>query len=184
MLPIFSTISMRRFFHKTCSKGGFSLVEVVLYVGLFTALSLMSMTSLFQTVKAFNNLRISRDIDDSSVKIMERLTRDIKSSTAVDLAKSTFGSTPGRLTLSTVNASGTPLIVEYYVATSSLRIKENGVDVGPLMSGKTSIEALVFRYINTGNTLGIKTELYISSTRSSLRDADNFYNTSLIRGSY
>lgn len=165
-------------------RKGFSLVEVVLYVGLFATLSAISMTSLFQTVKAFNNLRISRDIDDSSVKIMERLTRDIKNATAVDLANSTFGTTPGRLTLSTVNASGTPLMVEYFVTNSSLHIKENNVDVGPLMSEKTNIDALVFYYINTGNTLGIKTELHISSARSSVRDADHFYNTSLIRGSY
>lgn len=163
---------------------GFSLIEVLLYVSLFTGISVMSMSSLFQTIKAFNNLRISRDINDSSVKIMERITRDIKGSTAINFASSTFGSSPGRLTLTTVSASGTPLAVEYFVSGSMLRVKENGVDVGTLMSSKTKVDALVFRYINTGATVGVKTELHLSSSRGVVSDIDHFYNTSILRGTY
>ena len=165
-------------------RKGFTLIEVLLYVGLFTMLSVMSMGALFQTIKAFNDLRISRDINDSSVKIMERLTRDIKSATSVDIANSTFGSSPGRLTLSTVNASGTAMTVEYFVTGSSLHIKENGVDVGSLMSSKTLLDALVFYYINTGATVGIKTELHLSSSRGVVTDIDHFYDTCILRGTY
>jgi type II secretory pathway component PulJ len=165
-------------------KRGFSLIEVTLYVSLFSVLSILTMNALFQTIKAFNDLRISRDINDSSVTIMERLTRDIKSATAVDLTNSTFGATPGRLTLSTVNASGTPVTVEYYVASSLLRIKENGVEKGSLMSAKTQVDGLVFYYISTGSTIGVKTELHLKSSRGTVSDVDHFYNTSLLRGSY
>ena len=165
-------------------KQGFSLIEVLLYVGLFTMLSVMSMSALFQSIKAFNDLRISRDINDSSVKVMERLTRDIKSATAVDLANSTFGSSPGRLTLSTVNASGTLMTVEYYVTGSSLHVKENGVDNGSLMSSKTTISALVFYYINTGSTIGVKIDLHLSSSRGVVSDIDHFYDTIELRGTY
>ncbi len=168
---------------------GFTLVEMVLYVALFTLLSTMSMTALFQTVRAFNDLRISRDIDDSAVKIIERLTRDIKSSVDVDLINSSFASSPGRLTLHTVSASGTPLTVEYYVENSTLKIRETGADnivrdMGALMSSHTNIDALVFYYITSGPTRGIKTELHLSSTRGRTGDVDYFYDTSLLRGSY
>jgi type II secretory pathway pseudopilin PulG len=169
--------------NKNRSKG-FSLLEVVVYVSLFSTLSGVAMSSLFATIKSFNELRISRDINDSSVTIMERLTRDIKSATAIDFANSTFAANPGRLTLNTRNASGTALTVEYYVATSTLRIKENGVDVGSLMSAKTKIDGLVFYQINLGNTVGVKTELHLTSVRGSVSDVDHFYNTSVLRGSY
>ena len=165
-------------------KKGFSLIEVLLYVGLFTMLSVMSMSALFQTIKAFNDLRISRDINDSSVRVMERLTRDIKSATAVDIANSTFSSSPGRLTLSTVNASGTLMTVEYYVTGSSIHIKENGVDKGSLMSSKTTVNAVVFYYINTGATLGIKIDLHLSSSRGVVSAIDHFYDTIELRGTY
>ena len=164
--------------------NGFTLVETVLYVALFITLSIMAMNALFQTIKAFNDLRISRDINDSSVTIMERLTRDIKSANGIDMANSTFGTSPGRLTLHTMNASGTPLTVEYYIASSTLRIRENGVDKGSLMSASTRVDNLVFRYITTGVTEAVKTELHIYSSRGTVNDVDHFYNTSVLRGSY
>ena len=163
---------------------GFTLIEIMLYVSLFTFVSSLSMNALIQTIRAFNDLRISRDINDSSVKIMERMTRDIKSATAVDLLNSTFGASPGRLTLTTVNASGTPTTVEYYISNSILLYKENGVAKGSLMSARTKIDALVFYYINTGATVAIKTELHVSSARGTVSDADHFYDTSILRGTY
>jgi type II secretory pathway pseudopilin PulG len=172
---------MRRQFSK---QHGFTLVEVVVYVGLFVVISIMAMNALFQTVKAFNNLRISRDINDSSVTIMERLTRDIKSAVSVDSANSVFNATPGRLTLNTMNASGTPMVIEYYVSSSTLYIKENGVEVGSIMSAGTKVDGLVFRHLITGSTVAIKTELHIYSSRGTVNDTDHFYNTSVLRGSY
>lgn len=165
-------------------KRGISLIEAVIYVSMFAALMLVSMTSLFSTMKAFSALRISRDINDSSVTIMERLTRDLKSATAVNLTQSTFGANPGRLTLSTVNASGTSMAIEYYVTGNSLHIKENGVDKGSLTSTKTKIDGLVFYYINTGSTVSIKTELHLTASRGPHSSTEHFYNTSLLRGSY
>lgn len=166
------------------SKRGISLIEAVIYVSMFAALMLVSMTSLYSTMKAFSSLRISRDINDSSVTIMERLTRDLKSAAAVDLAQSTFGANPGRLTLVTVNASGTAMTVEYYVTGQALHIKEGGVDKGSLTSAKTKIDGLVFYYINTGSTISIKTELHLTASRGPLSSTEHFYNTSLLRGTY
>lgn len=166
------------------SSKGFSILEVVLYVGLFSMLSVIAVNSMMQTVNAFNHLRSSRDMNDSAVKVMERLTRDIKSSTSVDLANSTFNASPGRLTLNTVNASGTPMVVEYYVTGNALHIKENGVDEGSLISSRTEIEGLVFYYISTGQTVGVKINLRLRPSRGQVVDENYFYNTIILRGTY
>lgn len=163
---------------------GLSLIEVVLYVGLFSMVSIIAINSMMQTVNAFNNLRSSRDMNDSAVKVMERLTRDIKSSTLVDLTNSTFNADPGRLTLNTVNASGTPMTVEYYVTANTLHIRENGVDKGSLISSRTEVEALVFNYINTGHTVGIKITLRLRPAHRIAVDDNYFYNTIILRGTY
>ena len=177
-------INMHPFFTRRNQQKGFSLLEVVLYVALFTVLSGVVMNSIFQIMNSFSALRIARDINDSSVKVMERLTRDIKGATSIDQVNSIFNADPGRLTLNVVNASGTATTVEYVVINGALHVKENGVDQGSLMSAKTSIEGLVFRYINTGSTLGIKTELHLQSSRGSVSDDEHFYNTSVMRGTY
>src|SRR4051812_29721607 len=114
------------------SQFGFSLIEAIVYISLFIALSLTSIISLLDTVRAFNHLHITRDINDTAVLITERLTHDIKSSTAVDISNSTFDATPGRLTLTAVDTSGTSMTIEYFVQDELLHVKENGVDQGAL----------------------------------------------------
>ena len=166
------------------TQSGFSLLEMVVYIALFSTLSLTVTNSMIQTVRGFNYLRASRDVDTASVLIMERLTLDIKNATSVDVGNSTFGATPGRLTLNVTNASGTPMTVEYYVLSNNLRIKEAGVDVGSLMSSAARIESLKFFSINTGGTSGVKIELQLKSTRGVATANDNFYNTAMLRGTY
>lgn len=161
-----------------------SLIEAVFYVSMFAILLLVAIGSLSSTMRAFSSLRISRDINDSSVTVMERLTRDLKSTSAIDLAQSTFGSNPGRLTLVTVNASGTVMTVEYVVVDGALHVKEDGVDKGSLTSAKTKIDGLIFYYINPVSTVSIKTELHITASRGLLSSTEHFYNTSLLRGTY
>lgn len=173
-----------RSFRTLLSRKGFSLVEVVLYVGLFSMLSVVAINAMMQTVTSFNYLRSSRDMNDSAVKVMERLTRDIKSATSVDLVNSTFNANPGRLTLNTVNASGTPMVVEYYVSGNTLRIKEDTIDKGSLISSRTQIDGLVFYYINTGHTVGIKINLRLRPSRGDTIDENYFYDTIILRGTY
>lgn len=166
------------------TQSGFSLLETVVYIALFSTLSLTIANSMIQTVRGFNYLRASRDIDTASVVIMERLTANIKNATSTDVSNSTFGATPGRLTLNVTNASGTPMTVEYYVLSNNLRIKEAGVDVGSLMSSAARIQSLIFYSIDTGGTSGIKIELQLQSTRGVVTANDNFYNTVMLRGTY
>ncbi len=173
-------------FHK---RQGFSMIEVVLYVSLFSLMSVLTLEALFLTVTAFTNLRISRDINDSSVKIMERLTRDIKSATAIDMANSVFGADPGTLTLSTVNASGTPLTVQYVMVGNALHLKEGTsvatlVDKGSLLSSKTSVSGVLYKRIDVGSTVAVKIDLHITASRGSVIDTDHFYNTVILRGTY
>jgi hypothetical protein len=169
----------RNFFQK-----GISLVETVFYVAGFSIIGVITMQSIVSTSKAFADLRISRDINDSAVSIMERMTRDIRNATSIDQANSTFGVNPGRLTIATVSATGTPITVEYVVVGSQLHIRQNGVDQGSLLSLKSQVSSLVFYFLNTGRTTGVKIELNVSSSRGAVADTDRFYDTIMLRGSY
>lgn len=165
-------------------RGGFTIIEITVYVGLFSLLSVIIINTMWSTIRISNELRVSRDINDSAVVVMERLTRDIRNATQIDLAYSAFATSPGRLTLQTVTASGTAMTIEYFVASSTLRIKENGIDKGSLLSTRSQIDGLVFYYISRGATTAIKTELHIKSVRGASTNLDHFYNTTILRGTY
>ena len=163
---------------------GFTMVELVVYIGMFALISVVLVNSLMSTIRISNELRAARDINDSAVSVMERLTRDLRGGTQIDLVNSSFGANPGRLTFQTLSASGTAMTVEYYVSTSTLLVKENGVVRGSLLSSRTKIDGLVFYYVSSGATTGVKTELHLRSVRGGISDVDHFYNTTILRGTY
>lgn len=163
---------------------GISLIEVVIYVGLFSLLSVFTIDALFQTARSFSSIRIARDINDSSAKIIERMVHDIRGATSVDVVNSTFDANPGRLTLNTVSASGTPKTVEYFLSGNALHIRENGVDMGSLLSSRTSISGVLFHYINSGTTVAIKIDLFVTAMRGELSATEHFYDTIILRGTY
>lgn len=182
---------MHKLFSTT--RSGFSLLEVVIYVTLFSLVSTMTLNIMFQTVSAFNNLRISRDINDSSVKIMERLTRDIKSATSVNQANSTFNTSPGMLTLETIDKDGGVLWVQYILDGDALHLREAdslanlalpGSDKGSLLSSQTSVSGVLFNYISAGSAEAVKIDLHITASRGKISDTDHFYDTVIARGTY
>jgi hypothetical protein len=176
--------------HRTPHHLGFSLIEVLLYISLFTVISGFTLETLFQTIKSFTNLRISRDINDSATKIMERMTRDIKSATGVQMAYSTFNdSQHAKLTLDTVSASGTPLTVQYIMIGNALHLEEGPsvgalVDRGSLLSSQTSVAGVLFSYVSVGATVAVKIDLHVTASRGSISDTDHFYDTIVLRGTY
>ena len=160
------------------------MVELTVYIGLFALISVVLVNSLMSAIRISNELRAQRDINDTAVAVMERITRDLRGGNQIDLVNSSFGVNPGRLTFQTVSASGTAMTVEYYVASSTLYVKENGVSKGSLLSARTKIDGIVFYYVSNGATIGVKTELHLESTRGAISDIDHFYNTTILRGTY
>jgi hypothetical protein len=173
-----------RYYVRFLGKKGFSMLEIVVYVSLFTVISGITLTGMVQMAKSFNDLRSARDIDDSALQILSRLTRDIKSTDMVNFTQSDFSTDPGKLTLLTMTASGTPMKITYQVVDGKLHVIENLVDKGSLNSQYTNIDGLVFTYINTPKSHGIKIALQISSTQDKAHTVQNFYSTALLRGSY
>lgn len=174
---------MKHKFYRSIQKG-FTILELVVYIALLSMVLIALLQSMSMTMRAFSNLRISRDINDSAIKAMERMTRDIKNASSVNMTESTFGAEPSRLTINTYDTSGNPLLVEYFATSSSLHVREDGVDMGALLSAKTELEALVFYYVSTGTSEGVKIELHLRSTRGGTTDNDHFYNTVMLRGAY
>lgn len=163
---------------------GFSLIEVVLYVSLFTVISLVAFMGVTMSIRAFTELRLSRDVNDSGVKIMERISRDIQNSSSINVLNSSFSVDPGVLSLNVLNASGTPMTVRYEVTQNKIHLIENGVDLGSLASGLTQIDGLVFYSLQYGQVRAVKIELHIRGTRNGVTVVESFYNTAIVRGTY
>lgn len=182
---------MHRLMFKTFSKiKGFTLPEVVVYVGIFSMIMLVLMGALKTTLGVYTDLRLSRDVNDSAVKILERLSRDTRAGRSIDLSASIFNATSSQLQMKVADTSGTVMTVRYVVIPDTdgvrrLHVYQNGTDLGVLNAGRAGIEAFVLRYVEAGGVQGVKTELYLKGMRSSNQVVqERFYGMNMLRGSY
>ncbi len=163
--------------------GGFTLVEMIIYIAFFAVLSVLAINSTLIVMKSFYSIRLSQNINQSATVGLERMSREIRNAYGIDTVNSVFIANLGRLTLNTKDSSGADTTIEFYVSNNQLRIKEGGVDKGSLMTKNAVLTNLVFRQISNPNSRAVKIEMTIRDTRGTLQKDVVFYNTIILRGS-
>lgn len=164
--------------------AGFSLLEMVVYSALLGIVAVLLMHSLFAGVRAWTDMRLSHDMNRSALSVFDRMAFEIRASYDIYTPASVLGSSPGRLSLLKENDAGVNSTAEFYIATSSVRIKENGADAGPLTPDNATVNSFIVRPITTTHSKGVKIELSMTVTRGALSRTRTFYNTFVLRGSY
>ena len=165
-------------------KKGFSFVEMIIYAGILSVLTIVTINATFSTIRSFAEFRVSRDLNSSATSLLERLTREIRTAYDIEINQSSFGVNPGRLTLKTKPTGGADTTVEFYMENGNLKIKEGGVPMGALISSSTAVTNFTVRSLSNPNSIAVKTELGLTATRGSISKGGNFYSTILLRGSY
>ena len=163
---------------------GYTLLELVVYVSVVAALAVVSIQSALSLTRTFSETKSYGDLRESGSAALERIIKEVRFSSSVDLPNTTFNSSPGRLTLNTTDESGNPKTVEFYVSSGSLRLIDGGVNKGALTGAGVSLNSIIFRQTTSPRGTLIKTELVIRDTRSSNSRSANFYGSAVTRGSY
>ena len=122
-------------------------------------------------------------ISDSSANAFERMGREIRNSESIDTGNSTFGVSPGVLTLNSTDESGS-ITREFYVLDGRVRVKEDGVDTGPLTVESVEVVSLVFTRIVSDISEAVKIEMTLEVVNGVDTKSENFYLTVVLRGSY
>lgn len=163
---------------------GFSLIEMIIYVAILSVLTIVTVNATFETVRVFAEFRVSKNLNSSAVSFLERITREIRAANDIDLAQSTLGVNPGRLTLLIKDAGGANTTVEFYVENGKLKIKEGGVATGSLTSSSVVVNNFTVRSLLNPNSSAIKIELDLTATRGGISKNRHFYSTIALRGNY
>lgn len=166
----------------TQKKKGFSLVEMIIYIAFFAALSLVAMQATLTVMRSFYVIRLTQAINQSATVALERMSREIRNAYDIDDVASTFNASPGRLTLRTEDASGVNTTIEFFVSGNQLRLREGGVDRGTLLAKNVTVTNLVFRDITTLNSRAIKIEMTLHNARAGDTRDLTLYDTIVLRG--
>jgi len=164
-------------------KSGFTLVEMIIYIAFFAILSVLATEALMVVMRSFYTLRLTQNINQSATTALERMSREVRNAYDIDVAGSTFNTSPGQLTLRTKDTFGANTTVEFTVSGNQIRIKEGGVDKGSLMPKSTTVTNLIFRQITTTNSKAIKIEMSLHDAHGLITRDAVFYDTIVLRGS-
>ena len=155
---------------------GFSLIESLIYIAILAIMTTLIVNMLIVTVRSYNNLKISRNINNSMIMSLERITRSIKSADNVLVLESTFDTHPGVLTL---QAGATT--TEFYLSGGTLRVKENTIDTGSLTQQNLSVDSLVFTLFDNGTSKGVRINMTVSIIYKDTVRTKDFYSFAVLR---
>jgi len=163
--------------------SGFTLIEVIFYILLFTVLFGIIMQTLFTISGTHNDIAVTANTNETATLAVERIAREIRDAHHVITAGSTLGSAPGTLKLAmTSDASETHTI---YQQDEQIHLDKNGSSQGPLTPSHTDISNLTFYHITTSDgPSAVRFSLTTTASSSNETKTVTFYNTAALRGSY
>ncbi len=168
----------------THTKKGFSLIEMLVYLAIFTVMSVVVINSFIVVVSSFTTTRTNRDLLESGSTVMERISREIRLAKSVDMVNSTLGSSPGVLQLNSVDSLGANTLVKFQTSSGSLNLYQGGALSGNLLGQKIIVTNLIFRRMSTANSEAVKIEMTLQDTLSKILKTATFYDTIILRGNY
>jgi hypothetical protein len=158
---------------------GFSLVEVLVYLAVTVLISLAGVQTYLSLDIVLVRNATERAVNHSAMVALERLGHEMKSAISVNTTQSTFGTSPGELTL----IYGTTT-ANFAVVGTALVLTLNGTEIGPLTSDSVIVENFtVNRYVGTTTDL-IRVGLTLSGNSKAASTTRTYYTSAVLRGTY
>lgn len=168
------------------AKGGFTLMEMVIYIAILSVIVVLVASSVLAMSKSLSSIQASRKINNFAETSIERIVREIRFANSVDVSGSTFGVNPGTLKLNTINPiDELSTTVEFYQSGTNLMIKEGlgaPEDITPSSLSVTDLK--FYDVVVPGVSEAIKIEIEVKSTSIFGDKTEKFYNTVVLKRSY
>ncbi len=162
----------------------FSLVETIIYVALLAIILTVIIDSILVMSNAYRSVTVTRNIEDTALISMDRMTREIRNASSIDETQTVYNNDHGAIFLNSIDASNTPTSIKFYLSGQRILIDENGTYLGPITSSNVLVDSLYFRPIVSSSSVGIKIEMVLESGTGQYLKKVNFYDTVVLRGSY
>lgn len=151
---------------------GASLLETVLYIGIFAVITLLTVNTIVALTRAVGEIRATRAIIRDADIAMERVIREIRAAESVDTTASVLGSHPGKLML-----TGTSSTITFsLLGGEQLYLQKNTEQPASLTSSSTRIINLVFTRLVASSSEAVRIRLTMNNK--------NFYGTAVLRTNY
>lgn len=171
---------------KTNNLKGFTLVETIFYLSFLIVFLGIVVSFVISLSKSYRTIQSTKSLESSAIFSLERITREIRNSVSVRVEESVFGVDNGVLSLDTIDSSGDPEIIKFYLdANKTVYVDSNSAQIGPLTLSGVKVESMKFYYATSTNSEAIKLDMVLESNSGSVTSTRrDFHSTVVLRGSY
>ena len=163
---------------------GFSLVEVIVYAAIAVVLLGAVVAGVVSLTNTMSVIRADYALSRAASLSFETISREARNAISIDNANSTFGSSPGRLTLNTKDSGGSNITVEFYVSNGVLQYRNGAGAPSPLHGSSTAVTQFIVRSVPTNNSTALRFDLAFQVQKGTSLVTESFFASYLIRGSY
>jgi hypothetical protein len=158
---------------------GYSIVEILVYLAIFTALSILVINSFIVILSSFNFTNMNRKLLEAGAVSMERVSREIRQAELIDI-----NTTSDTLILDSHDSGGNDMEIKFINENGEFNLYKDDSLEGNLLGESLSLTNLVFRTITTTESQAVKIEMTIKYEEGKNIKSENFYNTVILRGGY
>jgi len=158
---------------------GFSLIEVLIYVGLVAVLTISIIGTLITLAEVYGTLAGVKRLNTSGASALDRIIRTVRDAESVDIGVSQFSSSPGSLTLNMSEGS-----VSFLVENGVLEVEEDGASAGRLTQEGVSVSGLTFTRVASSRSEMVMAVLELTTTARGATSTKTFRGGAVVRGSY
>ena len=158
-------------------KSGYSLLEAVIYIAILSVIAIVVVESVFVLYRAYGGSRVERRLNLNGDYAIERIIREVRQATSTDPAGSSFGASPGVLSVGgkTFSLAG---------PNGPLQAEEQG-GVAEAITSDVDVTSLYFYRQSTSTPSEIiKVEITLSAGEGSFSKTKNFYGSTVLRRKY
>ena len=158
--------------------SGFTLIEMLVYLGIFTVVSTASVTFLLSLDDFIDQYKVETALYRSGTNVMEQIVVELRQADQFDAGNSVIEN-PSTGVLAIQNGVAT---TRFTKTGSSIVLTKNGVSYGNLNTNDVSVTAFtVYRYITTAGTL-VRVHVRLSASVDETTKTVDLYGGAIIRG--
>lgn len=134
---------------------GFTLIEIITYIGLLALIGLIMATFITQTAKLNAYAQINEELLNNARRAVEIMTQEIKYASSVYAPTSVFDTNPGQLSLETTKNKPPQeerTYVDIYQDNGKLYIKREDSDPELVVSENIKVTELTFNHLKPAAT--------------------------------
>jgi len=180
---IFHSDTKARWLTHTGNKSnGFTLIEILFYIVLFTVLFAVISQTLLTISGTHDEISAIKNINNSASLALERMTRDIRDAHHVIVSESQLATSSGSLTLALTSDELETTTFRH--TADGIELLKNDTVIGSLVGPSVTINELSFFHITSTTSEAVRITMNTHATTSNSIKQHTFHTTAILRESY